>query len=315
MEPMNARPAPRTGLALREPLPWHEMVLAVETAETAAYEALFVPEIVGREAFATLGGLSRATYRIKVGTGVLPVTSRKPDVLAMGAATVNELSYGRMILGLGSGTPGPGSLIRLRRMVAFLRPALAGEPVDLGGGDTFQLSLRPQSVPIWLAALGPKTMRLAGEIADGVLLNWCTPERVRQARSLVDEGARAAGRDPADVTVAVYVRACVGHDLEQSFPVLKSALMQYASIPHYRQQFEQMGFRSEAAAAAGGRVDDAVVSAVCLHGDPAEATARLQRYRDAGADLPIVYPVPAQEPVSSINGTILGLAPQASAQV
>lgn len=309
---MGERAMSRTGIAMREPLPWHEMVLSVESAESVGYETLFLPEISGREVFAALAGLSRATYRIKVATGVVPVASRKPDVLAMAAATVNELSYGRLILGIGAGTPGPGSLVKLRRMVEFLRQALTGDAVDIGPGETFQLSLPPQRVPIWLSALGPKTMRLAGEVADGVLLNWCTPERVRQARSLVEEGARAAGRDPADVTVAVYIRSCVGQEPEHALPVLKTAAYQYAAIPHYRSQFEQMGFRSEAAAAAEGRVPDELIRAVCITGDVVEASQRLQRYRDAGADLPVVYPVPCLDPVSSINGTILALAPKSA---
>lgn len=306
------RTARRAAVALREPLPWHEMVLATEMAERTGYEALFVPEISGREALATLAGLARATYKIKLGTGVVPMTARKPDVLAMGAATVNELSYGRFILGLGTGDPGPGSLAKLARLVQFLRSALAGEEVDLGGGESYLSWLGPQPVPIWLAALGPKTMRLAGEIADGVLLNWCTPERVRYARELVAEGARAAGRDPARVTVAAYVRACVGQEDEHALPVLRAAAAQYAAIPHYRRQFEEMGFRQEAMAAAEGRVSDDFVRAVCVLGDAGQAQARLQRYRDAGADLPVVYPVPCLERTSSIEGTILALAPQAA---
>jgi alkanesulfonate monooxygenase SsuD/methylene tetrahydromethanopterin reductase-like flavin-dependent oxidoreductase (luciferase family) len=157
-------------------------------------------------------------------------------------------------------------------------------------------------------------MRLAGEIADGLLLNWCTPERVRQARALVDEGALAAGRPYSDVTVAVYVRACVGPGQEEGDAVqaLKQALSQYASIPHYRRHFELMGFRVEAAAAAEGRVPDELVKALCLFGDAAAARERLESYREAGADLPVVYPVPCLDPVSSINGTILAQAPDPS---
>jgi len=309
---MNDRSVRRTGLALRDPLPWHELVLAAETAETSGYDTLLLPEITGREAFGTLAGLARATFKIKVGSGVVPLASRRPDVLAMSAATVNELSYGRMILGIGAGTPGPGSLVRMRRMVEFLRRAFAGEEVDLGGGDSFQLSLPPQEMPIWIAALGPRTMRLAGEIADGVLLNWCTPERVRQARALVDEGALSAGRPASEVTVAVYVRACVGQKDENAMPALKQALSQYAALPHYRRQFELMGYRKEAAAAAEGRVADDLVKAMCLFGDTATARERFERYREAGADLPVVYPVPCLDPVSSLNGTLLAMAPDPS---
>jgi alkanesulfonate monooxygenase SsuD/methylene tetrahydromethanopterin reductase-like flavin-dependent oxidoreductase (luciferase family) len=305
---MDARAIPRTGLAMREPLAWHDLVLTTELAETSGYETLFLPEISGRESFATLAALARATYRIRLATGVVPMTSRTPDVMAMGAATMAELSGGRMILGVGVGDPRPGSLERLRELVDLLRSALAGEEVSIGG-ETFRLALPPQRVPIWIAALGEKTMRLAGEVADGVLLNWCTSERVREARRLVNEGAASAGRDPSNVTVAVYIRACVGQESAHAIPALGAAAATYASIPHYRRQFERMGLRTEAAIAAQGRISESLVESVCLVGEAGSASARLQLYRDAGADLPVVYPVPCLDTVSSIQGTVMGLAP------
>jgi hypothetical protein len=149
----------RTAVAIRDPLPWHQLVLTAELAERSGYEALFVPEIMGREAFATLGGLARATHRLRLATGVLPVTSRSRDLLAMGAATVQELSLGRFILGLGAGEPVPGALDRVRSTIQFVRAALDGKEVAASEDDPepFQLSISPgsQPVPIWLAALGP----------------------------------------------------------------------------------------------------------------------------------------------------------------
>ncbi len=293
----------RTGIAIRDPLPWHELILTAELAERTGYETLFVPEIAGREAFATLAGLARATHRLRLGPGVIPLGSRSLDVLAMGTATVQELSQGRFILGLGAGSGGPGSLDRVRRAVAFLRAALIGKEVVTDEGESFQLTLDPgrQPVPVWLAALGPKMMALAGEIADGVLLNWCPPERVAEARHLVLEGAETAGRDPADVAVGVYVRACVGQEESVALPALREAAAGYVNDPSYRRQFESVGLDT-------GRLDD-VVRAVCAFGDATASRAHLAAYREAGADMPVVYPVPVLDPVSSINGTILALAP------
>jgi len=292
-----------TGLAIRDPLPWHELVLTAELAERTGYETLFVPEIAGREAFASLAGLARATYRLRLGPGVVPLGSRSHEVLAMGAATVQELSQGRFILGLGAGTPSHGSLDRVRRAVGFVRAALIGKEVPLDDDETFKLTLDPgpQPVPIWLAALGPKMMQLAGEIADGVLLNWCPPERVTEARRLVQEGAEAAGRDPADVMIGVYVRACVGQEESVALPALREAAAGYLDEPAYRRQFESVGLDP-------GHHDD-VVRAVCAFGDAAAARAHLRAYREAGADVPVVYPVPVLDAVSSINGTLLALAP------
>jgi 5,10-methylenetetrahydromethanopterin reductase len=314
----------RTALALRDSLPWREVVEIVETAERTGYEALFLPEISGRETFSTLAGLAGVTSSLKLGTGVVPMTSRHVETTAMAAATVHELSSGRMVLGIGTGSVAKGALDGLRRTVATLRAIFHGETVDLGDPKRgpFRLSLDAgqEPLPIYVSALGPNAMRLAGEIADGVLLNWCTPERVAQAVRLVADGADAAGRDPADVTIAVYVRACLGPDGEHSLHALRAAAAQYASYVAYRRQFEAMGLGDEAAAAAEAHRDDApervpvrLVEAVCLHGEAEGASRRLQDYRDAGADLPVVYPVPVREPVSSVLGTLFALAPHPAA--
>src|SRR2546426_947857 len=97
--------AGRTGLALRDPLPWAQLRQVVEAADDTGYEALFVPEIAGRESFATLAGFAGATSRVMLGTGVVSVRSRTPVTTAMAAATVQDLCEGRFILGLGSGSP------------------------------------------------------------------------------------------------------------------------------------------------------------------------------------------------------------------
>lgn len=291
----------RTGLAIRDPLPWHDLAQVVETAEATGYEALFVPESSGREAFSTLAALARVTSRIRLGTGVVPLPARRAFVTAMAAATVHELSGGRLVLGVGAGTAGPRPLERVREYVGVLRAALAGRPVEEDGRKV-ELSLDPgPAPPIWLAALGEAMVRLAGEVADGVLLNWCTPERVARARGLVAEGAHRAGRDPGSVAVAVYVRACLGHEEGVALDALAEAAGTYTALPHYRRQFEAMGLGTEPT--------EALVRAVCLAGDAAAAASRLRAYREAGADLPVVYPVPALDPVSSIMGTALALAP------
>lgn len=318
----------RAGVALRDPLPWPDLVGVAQTAEDTGYEAVFVPEIAGREAFATLAGLALRTSRIRLGTGVVTVHARGVATTAMGAATVQELSGGRLVLGVGSGRPGTagrtageGPVARVRRYVLALREALAGGPIEVdspSGARRFQLALPvAQAPPIFLGALGDGMIRLAGEVADGVLLNWCTPDRVRRARELVGEGAEAAGRDPSSVTVAVYVRACLGHEERMALAALRSAVAEYASFPRYRRQFELMGLGREAdlasrAAAEGslGDVPEALVRALCLLGDVRSALERLARYRRAGADLPVVYPVPCQDPYSSVLGTVLALAPR-----
>jgi alkanesulfonate monooxygenase SsuD/methylene tetrahydromethanopterin reductase-like flavin-dependent oxidoreductase (luciferase family) len=280
------------------------------------YGAVFLPEIAGRDAFVALAGLAAETRDLLLGTGIVPMTSRTTLLTAMGAATAHERSGGRLVLGIGTGAAAPGALERLAEEVRALRALFAGEPTERRG-ERVRLSLDPGGrVPIWIAALGPRAMRLAGEVADGVLLNWCPPERVAFARERIAEGARAAGRDPAEVTVAVYVRACVEQDGSAALRALRSAAAEYASYGAYARQFRAVGLGEQAAAAASARgagdpdaVPEDLVRAVCLLGERAGALERLDAYREAGADLPVVYPVAVGEPAPSILGTLLALAP------
>lgn len=303
-----------TAFALRDPIPWTDLAAMVRAAEQVGYAAVFLPEIAGRDALVTLGALAGETRDLLLGTGVVPIASRTPLLAAMAASTVHERSGGRLILGLGTGRIGPGALDRLREEVDVLRGLFAGETVE-HGGERLRLSLAPGTgPPIWISALGPRAMRLAGEIADGVLLNWCPPERVAAARAVVAGGAGAAGRDPDDVTVAVYVRAWVGEDEATAMTALRRASAEYASYPAYARQFEQVGLGAEAAAAAdalrAGRVEDVpdrLVRSVCAIGP--DAPRRIEAYRQAGATLPVVYPVAAGEAAVSIEGTLSALAP------
>jgi alkanesulfonate monooxygenase SsuD/methylene tetrahydromethanopterin reductase-like flavin-dependent oxidoreductase (luciferase family) len=303
-----------TAFALRDPLPWGDLSAIVRAAEAAGYTALFLPEITGRDALVTLGTLAGETRDLVLATGIVPMGSRTPLLTAMAAATVHERSGGRLVLGLGTGAAGPGALGRLRETILGLRALLAGEAFERLG-EAVQLSLDPGSpVPLWISALGPKAMRLAGEVADGVLLNWCPPERVAFARERVAEGAAARGRDPAEVTCSVYVRSWVGGDEGAAMPALQAAAGQYASYPAYARQFDEVGLGEEARAAAEAHradrpeeVPHALVRAVCAIGEA--APARIAAYREAGADLPVVYPVPVGEPSASIERTLLALAP------
>jgi alkanesulfonate monooxygenase SsuD/methylene tetrahydromethanopterin reductase-like flavin-dependent oxidoreductase (luciferase family) len=305
--------------ALRDPLPWNELAGVVRSGEAAGYRALFLPEIAGRDALVSLGALAGDTRDLLLGSGVLPMRSRTPMLTAMGAATVDERSGGRLILGLGTGAAGRGALKELADLVGTLRSLFAGGAVERRGRPV-RLSLLPPSpeVPIWISAMGPKAMRLAGQIADGALLNWCPPERVAFARERVAEGAEMAGRDPAVVTLAVYVRSWVGRDSEAATTVVRSAAGEYASYPAYARQFEQVGLGTEAVAAAAahreGRpenVPDALLRAVTAFGDG--AAAKIAEFQHAGADLVVVYPVPVGEPAASIEATLLALAPSPGA--
>lgn len=321
----------RIGVVLRDPLPWEQWVQVVETAEETGYRALFVPEISGREAFSSLAGLARATTGVLLGTGVVAMGARTPVATAMAAATVQELSDGRMILGIGAGDAagrrrygsGLRSLELVERYVRMVKQILAGGDVEVEADPVFgtppfrlDLALQPGPPPVWLGALGDGMISLAGAIGDGVILNWCTPGRVAQARDLIERSLDAAGRDRSAFTLAVYVRASLGLSDDLALASLRPMTAQYASIPHYRRQLETMGLGEEAALAAkalqaGGSPDvpEGLVRALAILGGREEAAARFDEYLRAGADLVLCYPVSALEPFSSILRTVLAAAP------
>ena len=303
--------------------------------EASGYEAVFVPEIEAREAFSTLTGFAAVTSRLRLGTGVVTVQSRTPALAAMGAATVHDVSGGRCVVGVGSGTGkgaaglrappegAPGPVAVVEEYARVVRGALAGDRVEssLFGVPGFRLGLSFGERPppeVWLAALGDRMVALAGRLADGVLLNWCTPERVVAARRTLAEAAERTGRDPASVTVAVYARGSLGGDEGAAMEGLRAMTGLYASYPAYERQFAAMGFAEEAAAAAaahragrGGDVPDGLVRALTVTGGRAEALARFDAFHQAGADLVLWYPVAAgADPLSSVRETVLAAAPQ-----
>lgn len=321
----------RVGVVLRDPLPWTESVEVVETAEETGYAAVFVPEISGREAFSTLTGFARSTSRIRLGTGVVTVGSRSPVATAMAAATVHDISTGRMVLGIGAGdiagrrrvagSEGLGPIDLVGRYVRLVKRILAGEEVEgdaVFGTSAFHLDLTLESdpPPVWLGALGDRMIGLSGTIADGAILNWCTPGRVSEARALVDRALGATGRDRSSFTLSVYVRANLGLADHVALEALRPMTGLYASIPHYRRQMERMGLGEQAGVAAKamesgspGGVPEDLVRALTVVGGRQDAAARFEEFIEAGADLVLCYPVTALERFSSVLRTVLAAAP------
>jgi alkanesulfonate monooxygenase SsuD/methylene tetrahydromethanopterin reductase-like flavin-dependent oxidoreductase (luciferase family) len=286
-------------VALRDAYPWPDLAGLARSVEDAGFDAVFLPEVGARDTLATLAALAGETSRLRLATGVVPLPSRSPGLLAIAAATVQERSGGRLILGLGTGPSGPGALGRLRATVGALRAAFDGGGGSVDGAPVRSPLPLPRPPEIWIAALGPRATRLAGEVADGVLLNWCTPERVTTAVTQVADGAAAAGRDAGSVTIAVYVRAALAPG---SIDGARAMAAEYGGYPAYARQFDAMGLDPAD--------PDAVMAGVMLT-ERASAADRLGAYRAAGADLPVVYPVlpPGAPSADAARTTIEAVAP------
>lgn len=243
-------------------------------AATVGYESIWTPEGQGYDSFqicAHRWSASRSFAPDGVGTGisVSPVANRTPISLAMSAGTLSAMSGGRFVLGIGTGgiyhpsgrrpygLPEVSAIDTMRDYVTTVRALVAGERVTYEGGAVKLEGVRlgidpPPRTPVYLGALGPRMLGLAGELADGAALNWCSPEQVVWSRERVDEAARAAGRDPADVKLAEYIRVCVDDDVDAARRALAKATIGYALGPQgaserrrgfgYRAHFERMGF-------------------------------------------------------------------------
>jgi alkanesulfonate monooxygenase SsuD/methylene tetrahydromethanopterin reductase-like flavin-dependent oxidoreductase (luciferase family) len=201
---------------------------------------------------------------IGVGIGVATVQSRSPISFATSAAMLTRLTAGRFILGIGSGSIYSSDtrrqwglqerpLATVRAYVQLVRAFLAGQSVTFRNKDLnyekAELAGATASTPIYLGALGPKMLRLAGEVADGVVLSWVTSERLEWARARIAEGAAKANRDPASIRIATNVRVSVDDDVKAARRALAASMYSYvvpaAGAIHslvYRPHMEQAGF-------------------------------------------------------------------------
>lgn len=260
------------GLDQRLKLTFGEQQVLVEEAARLGYQSAWTPHNVTQDGFQICSHWWRSSAAVLpggIGTGisVVPVPGWSPIHLAVTAGTVAEHSGGQFILGIGSGTiyderarrqnnwPALKPIGMMREYLTVLRQFLNGESVTYEGTSFtmrgLALAFKPPRVPLYLGALGPQMVRLAGELADGVALNWSSPEQVAWSREQVAEGARKAGRDPAAVNIMQYIRVCVDEDEDVARRAFTRAVLGYAmarpgaSTEHgYRGHFGRMGFDS-----------------------------------------------------------------------
>lgn len=295
-----------------------EQALArVQRAEELGYESAYVTHIAGRESLTVVTAYAMRTSRIRVGTGVVPIYTRTPATMAQTAATIDDISGGRLNLGLGvshrpivegwHGQTIDRPVAEMREYVSIVRAVLRGEQPPAGEKwrTGFQLSgLEPRpALPIYVAALSPGMLRLAGEIADGVILWLCTPPYIRDVViPMVREGRERAGKSLEGFDVVPAVPSAAVEDPAQAHASLRRELIPYFGLPFYRAMLERSGFAEEIAAfdaAAGASDGEAMQRAISERfldtlaavGDPETVRAGVQRYVDAGATSPCVGPI------------------------
>jgi alkanesulfonate monooxygenase SsuD/methylene tetrahydromethanopterin reductase-like flavin-dependent oxidoreductase (luciferase family) len=290
-------------------------------AEELGYDAVFVPESFN-DSLAYAQAVAHATTRLQVGTAITNVYLRHPTLLAQQAAAVQEFSGGRLLLGLGVGHRVVNEslgihmgepLEKMREVIGVLRQAFVKGPHQP----------RPKTPPKLLAAaLAPRMVDLAGELADGVIFNLFPLERYRRAIPWLHRGAKRGGRPTDAVEVYHFTTAYFGPDRAACLHEAKRMLARYANLSFYGNMLAQSGFEAEVhtvraawkmkdAAAAEAAVSDAMADAVTLVGDPVECRKRIRAYRMAGADRVIVFPNPVGESrAAAVERALDGLRPR-----
>ena len=288
-------------------------------AERLGYESAYVTHIAGRDSQAVLAAYATRTEKIKLGTGVLPIYSRTPVATAQIAATIDELAGGRLILGLGVsprvtvenwyGQTIDKPVREMREYVNTVRAIFRGEapPED---NQKFPTSFRfmgyetRPDFPVYVAALSPAMLRLAGEIGDGVILWLCNPDYIEQVVvPEVTKGRERAGKPLDGFDIVAAVPAAVTDEPEQARAKLRKDLIPYFSLPFYRAMIERSGFEEDIAGFDAGMqkgdpeeatqaISDRFMRTLTAIGDGPEAIASVERYRAAGATSPCIGGVP-----------------------
>jgi len=276
-------------------------------AESHGFDSVFMVEgVFSNDALTTVAGMATCTSRITIGTGIANVFLRHPMMLGIAATSIDEMSGGRLVLGLG---PNNESMIT-RAGLAWRDPRQAlretTEAVRAVFAGTGMPGLRPvrpaaHKIPVHWAAMALETCEAAGRHADGLMLYLCGPERYQQAGHRMRRGALAAKRDPAEVSVSVLVPVFVDDDLPTARGAAREFLVHYAGQPHYAKAFDASGFDAEMtgvrdALAAGNRdgamaaLSDRLLDSVLLVGPPARCRERLAALRAAGVTWALLGP-------------------------
>ena len=307
-------------------------------AERAGFGAVFVAEGHG-DALALCHPVAAATRRVRVGTAVANAALRPPALAAKTAAQLDHAADGRFVLGIGVGNPVMNGrfgiapfppLQMIEEYVAVVRAVLAGSPAGHAGG-LFRTGMIPldsppirADLPIYLGALGPRMLELAGRIADGVVLNLMSPAQAGKAAGLVRTAAAAAGRDPAAVEIVCVVHCCLSGDANAAAAAARDVVPRYVLHPAVTALFGEDGLGADLRpvrelllagdrAGATARVPQPVADGFVAHGDAAACGQRLAEYRAAGVDLPVLFPMPVGGDWG-YEEAIASFAPSASAE-
>ena len=298
-------------------LPIDLCVDVVRQAEERGFDGIWTGETWGTETCTLVGALLARSRHINIGTSIVSIALRPPTLTAMQAATLDLIAPGRVRLGLGvstrninelHGLPWGSPVARMREYVAIIRKLLAGERVTYEGQfyqpKGFGLSVNLTGpMPIYLAAVNPHMLQLAGEIADGIILAWLPARQLPHSLAEIAKGAERAGRSLADIEIGCYLHTLVTPNRERALSDLRRVLVGYSQANTYIQGFQHFGYgdvleevhrhlqaRDRAGAAAA--IPESMVEELYIFGSAEACQDQVHRFVEAGVQNPILAPPP-----------------------
>ena len=306
-------------------LPMDAIPDLARAAEAHGFDCAWGGEANNKDPTVMLSAIAAVTTRLKVGSAIYHILGRTPATLALQAMGLDELSGGRFLLGIGSSNPTIAKwhgqsfdrpLSRIQEYIEITRAAMRGEKLNFEGkfftAQNFKMAFKPsgRSIPIYVAAFGPKMTRLAGRISDGVLINMANPTEISRIAAEVKAGALEAGKDPAKMEIICKVRCSIAPNYSVAREALSHALTYYALADYYRDLLGRMGFAEEVEAmrlawkaggfhAARALITDRMFSSLPLVAatSAAQVVEQVQPYVEAGATRIILPYVAASDDI------------------
>ena len=317
-----------------------DLIAVAQAADRLGYHSFWTGESWGRDAFTVLTMLACHTEQIRLGTGIVTVYSRTPGLIAQSIASLDCISKGRAILGLGTsgriviedwhGVKFEYPVSRTREYIEIIRMALAGGRVNYDGRfyqlQRFRMGVSPvqERIPIYVASLGQRNLELTGELADGWLPIWTHREKLPEIKEPLSAALSACGRQPGDMTTAPQILSCASNDEETVANAIRQARAHMAFYiggmgQYYYDLFCRYGYREESDAvrrawsegdrgAAAAAITDEMVDSITAIGSPDDCRRKMDRFRANGVDMPLVaFPHGAER--DTMLGTLEALAP------
>ena len=311
----------RIACSLGSLLSVEEVLQCTELVSKTKIDSIWIPETWGMENFSMLGAVANNTKTQKIGSSIINIYSRSPSTIAMGSATIDTLSNGRLILGLGTssvpivedfhGQKFENPVQRMREYVEIIRLSLMKKQINYSGKifdlKNFTLLIEPKrkSIPIYLAAINEKMVNLCWEIGDGVIFYLRPIDEMKETISKM--------QSQKNIDVACQIITCISNDSEEAIQRAKKTVAFYISVGKiYRDFLSNNGFKNEASnifeefKKSGFKsnhelVTDSMLNSLCISGSPEETKIQLEKFRNAGIDLPIIQFNPIGNTIESFS--------------